>query len=273
MGSANDLASLSDLKSWLAISNGDDDPLLGSLISETSRSILAYLGRPSILPTNYLDTFDGGYEVSLMLRQWPVMSVLSCTMNGISIPASTCSGSTVSMGYVVDAPDGIPPGRMQRLSLRGGAFPCGIQNVSVSYYAGYQVTNEPGIVPSSGPFEVIVQSPYGNFASDVSVTATSGTPFGKVQANPRTGQYACVDGVYTFSGADAGTTVQITYGYVPGDLARCCIEWAADRYQYRTRIGQHTKSLGGQESVSFIVKDIPDFVRTILQPYRRVVMS
>jgi hypothetical protein len=63
------------------------------------------------------------------------------------------------------------------------------------------------------------------------------------------GQYAVVNGVYSFAPADAGSTVLLTYGYVPADLASCCMDWAAERYAYRSRIGQHSKSLGGQETM------------------------
>ncbi len=271
MGSPHDLARLPDLATWLGVSAGDDDAVLESLIARTSRAILGYLVRPSVLPDVYSDIFDGGNQTSICLRQWPVTSVVSCTMNGVPVPAAIGSGGSMAMGYAVDTAEPYPPGRMQRISLRGGTFASGVQNIAITYHAGYQIANEAGTVPLAAPFSVTVRAPHGNFASDAAVTDTSGSPWIKVASNPGPGQYACDDGVYTFPAAAAGTSVQISYGYVPGELARCCIEWAADQYQYRTRIGQHAKSLGGQESISFIVKDIPDFVRTVLQPYRRVV--
>ena len=55
------------------------------------------------------------------------------------------------------------------------------------------------------------------------------------------------------------------------DLAIACMDWVAERCAYRTRIGQQSKSLGGQETMAFIVKNVPDFVAAALQPYRRVV--
>jgi hypothetical protein len=270
MGSPNDLARLSDLKSWLGISGGEDDTLLERLISQTSRAILGYLDRPSIIPDIYLESMDGGNESSILLRHWPVTAVESCSVNGVTVPAASDNGPA-TFGYVVDAAETFPPGRMQRISLRGGTFPCGVQNVTIAYQAGYQIMHEPSIVPLSPPFEVFVLAPHGDFASDVGVTGSIDTQLVKVTTNPASGEYRCQNGVYVFSSADAGKAVQVSYGYVPGELARCCIEWAADQYQYRTRIGQHTKSLGGQESVSFIVKDIPDLVKTVLQPFRRVV--
>jgi hypothetical protein len=274
MGSTCDLARLADLKGWLGVSGSDDDVQLDDLISRTSRAMLAYLGRPSIIPELYTDRFDGGHEASILLRQWPVTSVVSCTVDGMAIPASSSVAVNADRGYIVDSAESAPPGRMQRLSLRRGTFARGVQNIEVSYYAGYQVSNESWLVPSVAPFTVTVRAAQGMFASDAGVTDSNGTPLVNVASNPGPAQYEYDDGgAYTFSAFDAATQVMISYGYVPGDLARCCIEWAADQYQYRSRIGQRAKSLGGHESVSFIVKDIPDLVRTVLQPYRRVVTT
>ena len=69
---------------------------------------------------------------------------------------------------------------------------------------------------------------------------------------------------------DAGANVTLSYGYVPADLARAALEWVADRYASRTRIGQSAKTLGGQETTSFVVKAMPDVVDRLLRPYRRV---
>ena len=97
-------------------------------------------------------------------------------------------------------------------------------------------------------------------------------PLEPVTGAPNAGQYAVVNGAYNFSQGDAGAQILLSYGYVPADLASCCIDWVAERYAYRSRIGQHSKSLDGQETMAFIVKDIPDFVLTALQPYRRLIM-
>ncbi len=233
--------------------------------------MLKYLDRSSILPNRYTECFDGGNEKSIVLREWPVTSIESCTMNGLSLLPLHGGNGTTATAYVLDIPDTLPPGRMQRLSLRGGVFARGVQNIEISYHAGYQITAEPAVVPLVPPYEIDVLAPHGRFASDMGVHYANGVSLTKTSVVPGIGQYFCSDGLYVFSGADSGASVTVSYGYVPSDIARCCIEWAADQYQYRLRIGQATKSLGGQESVSFIVKDMPDFVRAVLQPYRRVV--
>lgn len=274
MASPFDLANLGDLKRWLDVAGTDDDDLLAALITRLSRAILNVLDRPSILPTIYNEEHDGACRKAIVLRQWPVISMFSCSVNGISIPASPALGSGVPAqpGYVLDPPEIGPPGRMQRLSLRFADFGSGVQNVRLSYSAGYQITNEAALVPSIGPYSLSVAAPYGAFASDGGVTYVDGTPFTVVASNPGSGQYTVQDSAYTFSAADTGTAVLITYGYVPADLSSCCIEWASERYAYRSRIGQRSKSLGGQETVAFIVGDVPDYVARVLNPYKRVVM-
>jgi hypothetical protein len=68
--------------------------------------------------------------------------------------------------------------------------------------------------------------------------------------------------------------VQITYtaGYatVPIEIAQACTELVALRYSERDRIGHQSKSIAG-ETVSFMVKDFPPDVLTILQNYKKVV--
>lgn len=274
MASMFDLISLSDLKAWLEVEGTGDDDLLSLLISQVSRAILSYLDRPSIMPTTYTDVIDGGNDRSIMLRYWPVTAIASCVIDGVSIPAAPplIAGISVQRGYILDPIDSAPPGRMQRLSLRHCYFSRGLQNIIISYFAGYQVCDEKAVIPLAAPFTVTVEAPYGEFASDSGVTYANGTALTPVELNPNQSQYAVSAGLYTFSAADAGMAISLTYGYVPYDLAFAAKEWAAERYAYHTRIGQASKSLGGQETMSFIVKDIPDFVACILQPYRRVVV-
>ena len=253
MTSPIDLAALADCKAWLGLTSTTDDVPLARLITAISQAITADLGR-AVLPATYTECFDSGGERSLPLRQWPVTSVASCTVDGIPLMASARPGRN---GYVLDPADIAPPGSMQRLTLCGGAFARGIGNVVVSYRAGYEVFGEAATVPSSPPYSVSALAPFGAWAVDSGV---AGVP----------GPYSVSAGVYTFAPVAAGLPVTISYGFVPADLARAAIEWVADRYAARTRVGLSAKTLGGQETVSFIVKAMPDIVSRLLQPYRRV---
>lgn len=274
MPSPSDLVSLADLKSWLDVTGTDDDILLGQLITQISRSILNVIDRPAILPQDYTDIVDGGNVSSVLLRQWPVVEVLSCKVDDVAIPPvpAVAGAANGQPGYVLDFASGAPPGAMQRLSLRGFLFAIGIQNVTISYRAGYQITKEFTFVPATPPYTVTAQAPYGSWANDGGAAYSNGGTLIAVTGTPAPGTYAVTNGVYNFDQSDAGASILLTYGYVPADLASCCLDWAAERYAYRSRIGQSSKSLGGHETVAFIVKDIPDFVARNLSAYRRVVM-
>ncbi|HXW72396.1 MAG TPA: head-tail connector protein [Methylocella sp.] len=273
MASPFDLAGLVDVKAWLGISSTEDDALISQLITQISRVILAYLNRPSILPSSYEEVRDGRNDVSIMLRQWPVLEIETCTIDGVTITQSSplTAGAPVTSGYVLDLPSSAPPGCPQRLSLRGLHFNQGLQNITVTYTAGYQISNEATTVPAS--LVVSAQAPYGSWAQDEGVYYSNGETLTAVTTDPSAGQYTVSSGgVYTFSDNDTGASLFLDYGYVPADLASCCTSWVAEQYSYRSRIAQQSKSLGGQETMAFIVKDIPDYVRSSLTPYRRVVM-
>jgi hypothetical protein len=273
MPSPFDLVALADVKSWLDVTADDDDELLGGLITQVSRATLAYLDRAAILPATYVETRDGGNDSEMMLRQWPATAISALSIDGVAIAAAPplIAGGPRQSGYVLEAADLAPPGHMQRLALRGKIFSYGIQNVTITYNAGYQVTAEVASVPASTPYEILAQAPYGDWASDAGVAYANGTPLTAVGATPSAGQYSVAEGTYTFAAADAGAAVALTYGYVPADLCFAAMDWVAELYSYRGRIGQQSKSLGGQETISFIVKDVPAMVAAALQPYHRVV--
>jgi hypothetical protein len=159
------------------------------------------------------------------------------------------------------------------LSLRGHEFWRGDSNVSVTYTAGFVVQKEAQTVPASpGPYTVAVNAPNGNWAVDQGVTYANGTALTLVTGTPSTGQYSVSNGTYTFAAGDASAAVLISYSYIPADIEQACIEMVGERYNYKNRIGTVSKSLGGQETVSFSQKDMPDFIKTMLQPYRRVIL-
>ena len=77
-------------------------------------------------------------------------------------------------------------------------------------------------------------------------------------------------GVYTFSAADAGQAVSLSYGYVPQDIAQAALELAADRFRAADHIGLRSKSIGGQETIAYDTSAMSAPVQAMLQPYKRV---
>ena len=224
------LTSLADCKAWLGLTSTTDDVLLGTLIGGVSQAVLTDLGRAAVLPTTYIDTLDGGGASALALRQWPVTRVLTCLVEGQTLTPASLPGQS---GWVLEGAAPAPPGAMQRIAYPGGGFPCGWQNVTVTYRAGYEILGEAAVVPSTPPFVVAALAPYGAWQVDTGVAGASAA-------------YVAAGGTYTFTSADAGASVALSYGYVPADLTRAALEWVADRYAGRTRIGQSAKTLGGQ---------------------------
>lgn len=280
MSQQSDLVSLAQVKAWASVTSSNDDALLGTLITSISRSILTYLQRPAILPTAFSETLNGTGHDHIVLLNWPVISVSSLSIGGSLVPASPAlsPGVPYQYGYVVEPAVPFPPGRPQALYLRGYAWRnwlvqgCDIQSVVVSYSAGYQVNSEAQTVPGTPPYQITALGPYGAWAVDGGVAYASGGILNLVASAPASGQYSVSNGVYTFAAADASAPVLLTYGYVPADLAGAAMEWVAERYSYHSRIGLKSKSLGGQETISYECGPIPDFVKQAINPYRRVAL-
>jgi hypothetical protein len=256
---ANDLTTLADVKAWLGRTDTNSDALLASLITRASRQIYSWLQRPLLLPHAAREIAHGAR--TLALKEWPVLAVSAVTIEGIVIPEATAQ----TPGWTLDPWNGLPPGRMQTLTLRERAG----APVAVTYQAGYQITAEPQMVSAGS---ASVAAPYGAWASDAGVVYANGTPLAKVAATPAQGQYApgATAGQYLFNVADNGAAVAISYGFVPADLADACIELVSERYRYSQRIGEKTHSLGGNETVSFDATRLTPLIVSLLQPYRNI---
>ena len=273
MSSPSDLISLATVKAFLNVTDpSKDDATLGMMITQVSRAIISNINRNSFLPRSFSEIRNGDGKQKMMLKNFPVLSISSLTVDGTAITAAPAllPNAPTSSGYVFEPADDEPPGSNQSIMLRGLCFNRGGQNVLVSYVAGYQVTGEAAVIPAS-PFQLTTSQPYGVWGSDMGVMK-AGVAMTKVAMAPISGQYS-VDGngKYTFAAADTGAAISISYGFIPADLANAAMEWIADRWKYRERIGVASKSLGGQETVSFKISDTPSFVKLVLQQYTRTV--
>jgi len=280
----SDLATVADIKAWLGVTSSGDDALLGRLATDVSGLIYAYLGRPSLLPRIVTERYDGNGKRRLYLRQYPVLSIGALLINDTAIAAAPLPAAGTAFpqsGYLLEPWDGAPPGRIQALDLFGssvlgcgGCFWLGRQNVVVTYTAGYAVSAEAATVPANpGPYTVTVQAPYGPWSGDRGVTYANGTALVAVSGAPSVGQYAVAAGVYTFAAADAGAALLISYGFVPAAINNACIEWVAERYRYRDRIGQSAQTVQGQQTATYSLggrrsPGMPDFIAASLDPFR-----
>ena len=265
MASPIDLVTLAQVQAYVGGAAGVPQAKLGQLITAVSMAILAATNRSSILPKTYTETRDGSPR-GIMLRNWPVISVASVTVSSCGFGAGTTFSPSVngSPGYLIDTPDDPPAGSPQMLTAPFGGIPRGDANVAITYTAGYQITGEPQTAGTS----VAVAGPFGAWGSDQGVSYAAGGPLTAVAAGKETlGAYSVSGGTYTFSAADAGIPVLISYGFIPADLANAALEWIADRLAYQDRIGVQSKSLGGQETVSYRIGATPDFVKGMVANY------
>lgn len=129
-----DLTTIENVRLWLtskasAFSTVSDD-LLARLITSCSAYVQSWLNR-EILLASYAETYSGKGTTRLELRQYPVQAVTAVSVDGVAIQArpalGTLSASTIA-GFVYDE---------VAVMLVGYRFTRGMQNVVVSYSAGY----------------------------------------------------------------------------------------------------------------------------------------
>jgi uncharacterized phiE125 gp8 family phage protein len=178
----SDLTKVEKVKAYLGLTAGGDDAILNALIANESQYIKSWLNR-DLVSQVYSETYDGTGGAVLVLPNYPITAVASVAIDGLTIAA--CADATAS-GYVFNE---------SKISLRGYRFSKGMQNVAVTYTAGYTV--------------------------------------------------------------------------IPDDLQQACIELVALSFKERDRIGLSSKGIQGEQT-NFIVKDMPDSVRGILNQYKRV---
>lgn len=252
-----DLTSLANLKAWLGATTTNNDIVLARLVSGASVSVMRYLARPFIGSTLVTERYDGRGGDAIALRYGPVTGVASISFLGNVITAQA-TGNPPTGGYLLDA-----VGMSARVILTDVFFPYGKQQIQVSYWAGFQVANEPQVVAAS---VTALQT----WVTDAGVSYATGAAMTAVPSNPAVGQYSVANGVYTFNASDIGQAVLLTYGTVPYDLEQSVIEVAAEAYKRSDRIGLNSKTLAGQEVISFSNLPINNKIKMDLAPYRRL---
>lgn len=255
------LATLAEVKDWLGLNTDTNDALLTRLLEGATQSIYSYLSIDTFGKVTYNETYDGYGQTWMVLRQSPIIAVLAVSANGQ--PFVPAQGDGVSSPYV-----GGFVLLNRQLHLFGHCFPRQRASVFVRYDAGYYISDEARTVPAS-PGAYTIQASY-HWLENGQVTLTNGTPLTEVASTPGDGEYTVADGLYTFNAAQAEEAVLISYSYVPADVVDAVINIVGERFKYMDRIGYSSKSLGGQETVSFAPNKFPEYVLQLLNKYKRV---
>lgn len=136
------LCQIADVKTYLGITNATEDANLTALIAAASAWIENYCNRVFSQAT-YTETRNGNNARGIYLYQSPITAVSSVTVDGVSIPAAA---SSRNFGFVFDDETVyIQPGIFIAPIVVSGPFGLpdrferGVQNVTVTYTAGYAV--------------------------------------------------------------------------------------------------------------------------------------
>lgn len=279
-----DLTTTQRVANWLSVPPNPTSPITAQLIGSMSNLIRNKLHRGRLNSQLHTRTFDGVGNMQLVLPDYPVTKIVGIMQSQRTIPLS--AANVVGQGYGVRCVlwNGDLPGENAVLEFANGWFGMGAQNVNVIYQAGYLIEAEAATVPATGPYIVTVQQPLGICSKDNGITYADGAALTAVAANPAAGQYISPAddnlGVYTFSAADADAAVLISYSFVPADLEEACNQMVAERYSYRSRVGDISKSLGGQETMRYMrggvmpwnrTSSLPPEVMDLIWPYVSVV--
>lgn len=266
------LTTLQSVKDWLGITeaNTASDAQLTRIIDAASRFVFGYINRDSFIEQSYTQNFRGNGKQGVLLRNWPVTSITSVGANGVAVPAAVFN----STGYPTTSGYALSDNRDSQVSLDlfGYSYPLGTP-CRIVYTSGYSTTESYTIVAAADPAttNTVTPSTGGQWVHDEGVTI-DGVAATKVTTTPTAGQYSVnAWGTYTFANADATKVAVISYSYAPWDISFATTELIGEWYRRKDRIGMLSKTLGGQETVSFSTKDMNDSVREMLQSYRNVV--
>lgn len=265
-----DLTTIEAVKTWLSIETTTPalDTLLSRMISAASETVLQYMNRTTLAlreVTETYDTWDGAPQI--VLKSWPVHSIASVVYQNRPIEPSNTPGS---MGYRLQDIENAQGGQ-QLLSFIGYRLCRERQSMTVTYSAGY-VRDETRELPEAAEGAATVAiTTYNAMIQDLGVLY-DGDPLVKVTTGtPTAGQYrVSQNGTYTFPASMAGDEVVIRYSYVPSAIEDTVIQLIGKRFAGKSSQGYLSKTLGGQETVTFDKSDLSPQLRDNLMTFKRV---
>lgn len=283
------MTSLQAVQTWVFGSNpvnpqpSEATNLLVNLINQASRMTLSYLNRPTLRQHLVNEVRSGVNGTTLTLREFPIIGdLVSLQIGNVTVPKRPPYGTSAGQSPVsfttfggpsgwalIDPWDGYSSGAPQTVAVAGFNFWRGDANIAIQYNAGYAITGE---VQTASAGTVYPNAPQGPYCQDQGVTYANGTALTAVPNNPAVGQYVAPSDPtqpYTFNTGET-QPVLLSYSYVPSEINYAVTKWVGEFSSYRQRIGQRSRSLGGQETTSYDLSDMPNDVKLALASYRRV---
>ena len=286
------LVSLADAELWLGVTSDNGGPVDAAttrLARAVSTAIYGFCDRQVIAAQKVSEIRDGTGTPRMILHEWPVSSVESLVIGNQVIPPGVdpaANANYFSPGFLFAPRLSVPPGQPCVLSLVGYNFQKGVLNTSISYTAGYLISNEPQTVkPGTPPFAVVDQ-PAGSWATDMGVVyAATGVPLTLTSGTLAQGEYTLgSQGQYLFATADVGAAVLISYGYVPEVMAQACLEGIQTLSALQTRDPAVKSEKYGDVAWTYNVLGVVGKIApgamiitanmtSLLQPYRSLTMA
>lgn len=288
---AGDLTTPQRVANWMAVGPTLPSAIISQLITSMTALIYSKLNRARLYNQTFTRVFDGVGNAQIVLPDWPVTALIAVQQGQNLVPQSVIlpsgttqpTGTNPCYGWRYVPWQGDLPGDPAVLDYIGGWFYTAGQNVRITYQAGYLTSLEAQTIPADpGPYIITVNQLQGIWCRDNGVSyAVSGAPLVPVTTITEAGQYIAPNdanlGVYTFGAADAEASLLINYSFIPPDLEEACIQMVAERYAYRNRIGEISKSLGGQETIRYMrggagmpwnrTSSLPPEVMDLINPY------
>lgn len=266
------LTTLAAVRDWLDIPEEQvvSDASLVRLIDAASQFILNYLSRDSFGAVQYTQNFRGNGRMTVLLRNWPILSVSSVGILGTLISPSVLGiAGLPGSGYTIGDPRLGP----QSIDLYGYGFyynaPC-----QIIYKAGYETTDTSILVAPETPGDTIHYTPMstGQWINDLGVTLDGVAALKVLSDTPAAGEYSVDEwGTYAFNEDDADAVAVIRYSYVPFDVSFAVVQLIGEWWRRKDRIGVLSKTLGGQETITFSQKDMTESITMLLNDYKSVV--
>lgn len=144
INTAIELTTLAHVKNWAEVDGTNDDTVIQMCLVGLSRYIYNRTGRATLGPhVNLSQVYNGSGSNILALRDWPVVSLTSVYVNGVSMALSSgygiggvaVTGSERKFIAILAAMSGAS--NYPILSSSPGIFHRGTNNIQVNYQAGY----------------------------------------------------------------------------------------------------------------------------------------
>lgn len=253
------LTSIERLKNHLSIKGQtpDLDPYFGRVIAGASALVQSMAGQSFGIETREEILNPPAFAEPVLILPSPIIAVNSFKVAGQLWPL--VEYGSAAAGYAIESARSYT-----KFHANKKPWPADKRSIVINYDRGFK-QSQGGVIPAA-PFKVssisFVAKTLAVQINGIAATYTAGTP--------AAGQYSGTESELTFAAADAGKAYTWDYAGTPADIELAVLDIAAMAYAARDRVGVTSKSLAGQESVSFSQDAVPPSAKAAIYLYKAV---